>query len=145
VSGQRAAFRECVGDVRQIKSFIARLVFHAAAGHDHYRMGRERGRNCHLTCGCKNKESCDKMKKGDWCKEGTISCNDKGTECGCTAARVVAPPTKVQPKVQPGGAETPKITPKVVPKATIGGAEQPEAESDTIPTMRPKGGIRQQP
>jgi hypothetical protein len=97
------------------------------------------------TCGCKNKESCDKMKKGDWCKEGTISCNDKGTECGCTAARVVAPPTKVQPKVQPGGAETPKITPKVVPKATIGGAEQPEAESDTIPTMRPKGGIQQQP
>jgi hypothetical protein len=95
------------------------------------------------TCGCKNKESCDKMKKGDYCKEGTISCDDKGTECGCTAARVVAPPTKVQPKVQPGSAETPKVTPKVVPKATIGGAEQPEEESDTIPTMRPKGGVKQ--
>jgi hypothetical protein len=68
------------------------------------------------TCGCKNKESCDKMKKGDYCKEGTISCDDKGTECGCTAARVVAPPTKVQPNVQPGSAEAPQTTPKLVPK-----------------------------
>jgi len=96
------------------------------------------------TCGCKNKKSCDKMKKGDYCKEGTISCDDKGTECGCRAARVVvAPPTKVEPKVQSGGVETPKITPKVVPKATPGGTEQPETDPDMIPKVRPKGGVLQ--
>jgi hypothetical protein len=41
---------------------------------------------------------------------------------------------------QPGGVETPKITPKVEPKVRPGGAE---TDSESMPTMRPKGGIQQ--
>ena len=50
-----------------------------------------------------------------------------------------APPTKVQPKVEPGGVETPKITPKVLPKVQPGGAETPGTTSPNVP---PKGGIQ---